>query len=129
MAEFTYNNAKNASIGHKFFELNYKYYPCVSNKEDLDPRSKSRTAKKLFFKLQNLMTVYQRNLYHTQKLQKQAHNRGIKLQIYALGDKIWLNSIYLKTKRNYNFEAKFLYLFWVLDPIGKQVFKLKLPKK
>ena len=30
MAEFAYNNAKNVSIGHTFFELNYGYHPQMS---------------------------------------------------------------------------------------------------
>ena len=47
MAEFAYNNAKNASTGHTFFEFNCGYHPCVSYKEDLDPRSKSKTAEEL----------------------------------------------------------------------------------
>ena len=57
MAEFAYNNAKNANIGFISFELNCGYHPQVSYKEDLDPRSKSRTAEKLSSKLQELMTV------------------------------------------------------------------------
>ena len=74
MAEFAYNNAKNASTSHTRFKLNYKYHPCVSYKEDLDSRSKSRTTEELFFELQELMTVCQQNLHHAQELQKCAHN-------------------------------------------------------
>ena len=47
-----------------------------------------------------MMTVCQQNLYHAQELQKQAHNKGVKLQSYFLGDKVWLSSKYLKTKLN-----------------------------
>ena len=39
MAEFTYNNAKNASTGHTPFELNCYYHPRVSFKEDTEPCS------------------------------------------------------------------------------------------
>ena len=39
MAKFAYNNTKNASTGHKFFELNCSYHPCVFFKEDTNPRS------------------------------------------------------------------------------------------
>ena len=67
MAEFAYNTAKNASIGHIPFELNCGYHPCIFYKEDLDPCSKSKIAEKLSSKLQNLMAVYQQNLYHTQE--------------------------------------------------------------
>ena len=44
MAEFAYNNAKNTNIGHIPFELNYIFHLRVSYKEDVDPRSKSKTA-------------------------------------------------------------------------------------
>ena len=47
MAEFAYNNAKNANTGHTPFKLNCGYYSRVSYKEDLDPRSQSKTAKDL----------------------------------------------------------------------------------
>ena len=57
MTEFAYNNAKNASTGHTSFKFNCGYHPRLSYKEDLDPRSKSKTAEKLSFKLQNLMAV------------------------------------------------------------------------
>ena len=47
MAEFAYKNAKTASTGHTPFELNYSYYPRMSYKEEVDPRSKSKSADKL----------------------------------------------------------------------------------
>ena len=129
MTEFTYNNAKNASTGYTPFELNCGYHFHVSYKEDLDLRSKSRTAEELFSKLRELMTVCQQNLHHAQELQKWGHNKGVKPRSYAPSEKVWLSSKYLKTKRNHKLEAKFLGLFQVLYPVGKQAYKLKLPKK
>ena len=66
MAEFVYNNAKNASTGYTFFELNCGYHFYVSYKEEkiFDPRFKSKTANELFSELQELMIVYQQNLHH-----------------------------------------------------------------
>ena len=64
MAEFAYNNLKNASTGYTFFKLNYRYYLLVFYKEDLNICSKLKTAEKLSFELQNLMAVYQQNPYH-----------------------------------------------------------------
>ena len=64
VAEFAYNNAKNASIGYTFFKLNCGYHPRVSYEEDLDPRSKSRTAEELSSELRELITVCQQNLHH-----------------------------------------------------------------
>ena len=62
MAEFAYNNTKNARTGHTSFELNGRYHLCVSYEEDLDPHSKSKTTEELFSKLWNFMAVCQQNL-------------------------------------------------------------------
>ena len=58
MAEFVYNNSKNASTGHMFFTLNCKYYPRVFYKEGLNLCSQLKTAEKLFSKLQSLIAAY-----------------------------------------------------------------------
>ena len=101
IAEFAYNNAKNASINHIPFELNCGYHPHVSFEKDINPCSKSKTADKLSAKLKKLMTVCQKNLHHAQELQKQAHNKGVKPKSCTTEDKVWLNSKYLKTKQNW----------------------------
>ena len=64
MAEFTYNNAKHASIGYTFFKLNCGYHPRISYKEDIDPRSKSKAADELTEELRNLMATCRKNLQH-----------------------------------------------------------------
>ena len=129
MAEFAYNNAKNANIDHISFKLNCGYHFLVSYKEDLDFHSKSKTVEELFFKLWNLIAVYQQNLHHAQEFQKWAHNKEVKLQSYTPGDKVWWNSKHLKTKQNCKLEAKFLGLFQVLYQVDKQVYKFELLKK
>ena len=128
MAEFVYNNTKNASTGHTPFELNCGNHPCVSFEEDADPRSKSKSADELSAELQELMTVCRDNLFHAQELQKRAHNKGVKPRSYAPGDKVWLNSKYIKTKRNRKLEAKFFRSFRVLHPVRKQAYKLEVPR-
>ncbi len=64
MAEFAYNNTKNASTGHTPFELNCGYHPRVSFKEDIHPRSRSRSANKLTKELRKLIEVCCQNLLH-----------------------------------------------------------------
>ena len=129
MADFTYNNTKNASTGYIPFELNCRYHPWVSYKEDLNFYLQLKTAEELSSEFQNLMAAYQQNLYHAQKLQKQVHDKSIKPQSYAPNNKVWLNSKNLKIKRNHNLEAKFLGFFSVLHLVGKQAYKFELPKK
>ena len=70
MTKFAYNNAKNASTNYTSFKLNCGYHPRVFYKEEeiFNPRSKSKTTEELSSKLQKLMFVCQRNLYHAQEL-------------------------------------------------------------
>ena len=77
MAEFAYNNAKNASTGYTPFELNCRYHSWVFYKKDLDLRPQSKIVEKLSSKLWNLMAACQQNLHYAQELQKRAHNKGV----------------------------------------------------
>ncbi len=43
MAEFAYNNVKNASTGHTPFELNCVFHSRASYEEEVDPRSQSKS--------------------------------------------------------------------------------------
>ena len=128
MAKFAYNNAKNSSTGHTPFELNCGYHPCVSFEENTNPYFQSKSADELSAELQDLMMVCQKNLHHAQELQKQAHNKDVKPRSYALGDKIWLNNKYIKTKHNRKLLAKFFGPFRVWHLVEKQAYKLELPK-
>ena len=78
IAEFAYNNAKNASTGYTPFELNCGYHLRLCYKEDFDLHSKSKIVEKLSFERQNLMAACQQNFHHAQQLQKQAHNEKVK---------------------------------------------------
>ncbi len=75
------------------------------------------------------MIVCRENLQNAQELQKRYHDKHAKPRSYASGKKVWLNSKYIKTKQNHNLEAKFFEPFRVLHLVGKQAYKLVLPKK
>ena len=75
------------------------------------------------------MIVCRENFHHAQELQKRGHDKRVKPRSYAPGNKVWLNSKYIKTKRNRKLEAKFFGPFQVLHLVGKQVYKLELLKK
>ena len=120
MAEIFYNNIKNTSTGHTPLELNSDYHFWILYEKEVDLCSQSKSEDKLSMELRELMIVYCKNLYYAQKLQKRAHNKGVKLRSYALDEKVWLNSKYIKTKQNQKLEAKFFGPFRVLHPIGKQ---------
>ena len=65
-------------MGHMLFELNCGYHLQMSYKEKLDLCFQSKSADKLLAELKELMIVCQENLYHIQKLQKQAYNKRVK---------------------------------------------------
>ncbi len=128
MAEFTYNNAQNISTDHIHFELNYGYHLHVFYKKDINPCSKLKSVDKLLTELRELMAVCRKNLYYAQKLQKQDNNKTVKPKSYILGNKVWLNSKYIKTRWNCKLEAEFFGLFQVFHLVGNQAYKLELPK-
>ncbi len=68
MAEFAYNNAKNASTDHTLFKLNYDYYFRVSFKKGVDPYLRSCSTNELVEELKKLIKVCCQNLLHTQEL-------------------------------------------------------------
>ena len=88
--------------------------------KDINSCFQSKSAYKLLAELRELMIVCPENLYHAQELQKRAQDKRVKPQSYAPSEKVWLNSKYIKTKRNRKLEAKFFGPFQVLYPVGKQ---------
>lgn len=75
------------------------------------------------------MTIYKKNLQHIQDLQKRHYYKVIKSRSYVLSEKVWLNSKYTKIKQNRKLKTKFFGLFWILYLVGKQAYKIALPKK
>lgn len=98
MVKFAYNKAKNINTGCISFKLNYSYYSCVFYEKNIDLCLNSKISNELLTKLGKLMTVCQKNLYYTQKLQKQAYNKTIKSRNNTSSNKIWLYSKYIKIK-------------------------------
>ena len=129
IAEFTYNNTKNASTSHASFKLNCNYHLQMSYKEEVDPRSQSKSLDGLLAELRELMIVCRKTLHYIQKFQKHAHDKEVKSQSYILSKIVWLNSKYIKTKLNWKLETKFFGPFQMLHSIEKQAYKLKLFKK
>lgn len=60
---------------------------------------------------------------------QKAYDKAIKPKSYTLGDKIWMNSKYIRVEENWKLNAKFFKPFLVLYLVEKQVYKLKLPKR
>ena len=67
MAEFIYNNTKNASFYHTSFKLNCIYYPQMSYKENVNFYSKYNSTNKLLLELKQLIIIYKKNLHYAQE--------------------------------------------------------------
>ena len=87
-------------MGHIPFKLNCGYDSHVSFEDECNACSKSSSIKDLAMKLRELMNVCCQNFLHVQDFQKQAHDKWVKPQSYALGEKVWFNSKHIKTKKN-----------------------------
>lgn len=57
MAEFAYDNVKNANTGHMLFELNCSFYPRVSYKENVNFLFQWKSVDELANELRKLMSV------------------------------------------------------------------------
>ena len=68
MTKFAYKNTKIIKIEYISFKLKSEYYLQVLFTKDTNLYFKSILVNKLADKVKNLMSVYQKNLYYTQKL-------------------------------------------------------------
>ena len=59
MAEFAFNNTKNASTNHTPFKLNYGFHPQAFFEDNVNLYSRSCSANKLVKKLRKLINICQ----------------------------------------------------------------------
>ncbi len=64
MTDFTYNNTKNARIGHISFELHYRFHFQVLFEKDVNPYFRSHSINKLAKELKKLIKICYQNLFH-----------------------------------------------------------------
>ena len=119
MAKFVYKNAKNASTGHIFFELHYRYYFKALFEEDVNLCSRSCFIDKLVKELRELIKNCYYNLLCIQEMEKQAHDKKVKSCSYALSKKVWLNNKYIKIKKNKKLKNKLFGLFKIFHIVEK----------
>lgn len=114
IAKFVYNNAENVTISHTMFGLNYGYHSCVLFSDKVTPYLKSYFVRELIKELRKLILICQQNLLYTQKLQKLAHNKGVKFCNNTLDKNIQLHNKYIKTKHNRKLKVNYFGLFYVV---------------
>ena len=127
IAEFAYNNAKNSVTDISPFETNLGYSPRISWDENIDSKSRSQTAVDNAKHLFTLMNVYKDAILTAQQSQTEYVNKHRKSRDYKVDDLIWLNTKYLKTKRNRKLKFKNFDPFLITNVIGLQFYRLELP--
>ncbi len=128
-AEFAYNNAKNSTTGMSPFEANLGYSPRMSWDEDIDPRSRSKAAVENAKHLFTLMGVCKDAILTAQQSQAEYADKHRKSRDYKVGDSVWLNTKYIRTKRNRKLEFKNFGPFLITDVVGLQSYRLQLPER
>ena len=111
------------------FEALLGYHPRMSYKDNCDPRSKFLNVDENAAILRDLMKELKVNLIESQELQAVYHNKRVEKRNYQPGDSVWLSGKYIKTKKNLKLEHKYLDPFEILEAVGKQAYKPKLPAK
>ena len=86
MAEFAYNNAKNSATGMSPFEANLGYDPRMSWDENIDLKSRSRTAVENVKHLFTLMDVCKAAMLTAQQSQAEYADKHRKSRDYKVGD-------------------------------------------
>lgn len=97
-----------------------------SSKKILTPAQNLNLLNELTKDLKKLIKVFCQNLLYAQELQKKAHDKDIKSRSYTVGEKILLNSKYIKTKREKKLKTKLCKPFQILYVVEKQAYKLEL---
>lgn len=100
IADFVYNNVKNANIFYILFKLNYGYYPCICFENKTNSCWKVYLANKLVEKLRDLILICQQNLFNIQEVQKKVYDKGVqsKNYIYHIKKFDWIVTILENSK-------------------------------
>ena len=129
MAEFAYNNSRQTSTMMSPFEVLLAYDPRMSYEDNRDPRSKSRAADKNTAALRDLIKELKSNMAESQELQILYHSKHVKERTYRPGESVWLSGKHIKTKQILKLEHKYLGPFEIVEAVGNQAYRLKLPFK
>ncbi|CUA70042.1 Transposon Tf2-12 polyprotein [Rhizoctonia solani] len=128
LAEFAYNNGKHSGSKHSPFYLCYGYNPdfTVGNTSD----NKVPQADELATFLKEVQEEAKAALEIAQRQQAQYYDAkrrdAAKLEV---GDKVYLSSANVKTSRpSHKLEHKRLGPYKILEKVGKNSYKLELPK-
>ena len=128
MAEFTYNNALNASSGLTQFFANKGYHPNISIRPEIDIRSDR--AKDFVADLDKIHTFLREEITIAQKCYKeQADRKRIAALEFPIGSEVFVLAKHIKSTRpTKKFSEKYLGPFKVIARPSSLAYKLQLPQ-
>jgi hypothetical protein len=136
VAEFTINNAKQASTGYSPFELTYGQKPLspslLHNEHQIDTCAPQ--VDEFLECLRALHKTARKELERAQHRQKSYADSRHAVCDYAIGEKVYLSAADIDTditqaRPSQKLKDKWLGLFTVLEHIGSVAYRLKLPSR
>ena len=128
MAEFAYNNSRHASTGVSPFFAYTGTHPSMgvnTQEGPIDIPSAQERIQGLDRTRKEMSSFWQKTVAD----QARYHNKSTKDRSYSVGDLVWLAGKNIRTVRpNRKLDYKFHGPFRITDAIGKQAYKLELPK-
>jgi len=131
LAEFVYNNAKNASTGMSPFYANYGYHPRITLRILSDKEHENPVAETYINYVWRVHEELQTALGQAQAKYKNAFNKKTApAPEFKVSDRIWLNRRNIEmTRPSQKLDFRHLGPFKIVDVMGesKTAFELKLP--
>ena len=131
-AEFAYNQSVNATTGKSPFEIVLRFQPAFQRQIEREAPAQGRenpaarsTAEALTEALQESKSLWEKAQESTTKY----YNRRHQDKSFAVGDDVMLSSRHIRMRKaSKKLADKFLGPFKVMEAIGKNAYKLDLPK-
>lgn len=125
MAEFAHNNRYNESIKTTPFRALYGYDPEVN--VNVDHRSFIPDLHNRWKMIESIRQKVSAELQKTQERTREWYNRSRKALELNAGDKVVLSTKNLRTTAKKKLWKRFVGPFEVIEPVGKNAYRLRLP--
>ena len=132
MAEFAYNNSKQASTSLSPFYLNYGFHPSIPT--TIQPTNTTVAAVEDFMiRMNNLLKIAQDNISQAQLQQARYANQHRRDEQFSVGDNVLVSSENINLPSQVNrptrkFQAKFLGPYKVIETVSPTAYRLELPE-
>ncbi len=132
MAEFAYNNSYHSTIKDTPFHVFYNWNPSINYEDDTEDgiiEGEVPAAAERVRSIQDARIALEKSWASAAESHAKFYNKSHIPQSYNVGDLVMLSTQNLKQKRpKKKLSHRFIGPFLVLDAIGKQAYRLALPK-